>query len=162
MGLGDPCGSSGSSDAATPVVADSAPDGPGDGEAGVLCPPLDTTACGIPLYEPQAPCPTYSDVVRRACAQGSAASELVDPCDGLQSVWVPTGIDSGAIYYFDSATKYLVGIAITGNAGITCVGGTSGFNASQAFAPSCPGMTTVSFEDAGACAKLPGLDASAE
>ncbi|MGH7436980.1 MAG: hypothetical protein ACRENE_15005 [Polyangiaceae bacterium] len=107
------------------------------------------------------PCPTYGDV-QTWCTRGSAVSELIDPCDGLSSVSVPTGIDTGAIYYFDSATKVLMGVAVTGNAGTICVGGLPGFDPAQAFNPRCDAETTLSFEDAGVCAQLPGLDAGAE
>ena len=160
----DGCAAGGGSDAsggdegATDVASPDA----GDGEAGIVCPPLDTIACGMPLHEPQAPCPTYGDV-RTWCAQGAATSELIDPCDGLLTVSVVEGIDSSAIYYFDSGTKELVGVAIEGNnGGPFCAGGVPGFNAAQAFSPNCPSETTISFDDAGVCATLPGLDASAE
>jgi hypothetical protein len=150
-------------DAAADAIADSSAEGDGgDAEGGIVCPPLDTTACGIPLREAQAPCPTYADV-RTWCLQGSAVQELSDPCDGLLSVALPTGVDSEVIYYFDSETKVLMGIAVEGNAGVpVCIGGLPVFNPSRAFAPDCASETTVVFEDAGACANIPGLDGGAE
>lgn len=44
----------------------------------------------------------------------------------------------------------------------TSSAGIPAFDPAEAFTPSCPAETTILFQDAGVCAQLPGLDASAE
>ncbi len=124
----------------------------------LVCPPLYNTACGMASEMPGSACPTYADV-QTWCAQGRAIGEEINPCDDLFVVTVVTGIDSAALYYFDSVTTQLIGLALEGAQAIpSCIGGTPGFDAARAFAR-CPTSTTIGFGDAGVCATLPGLDA---
>ena len=108
----------------------------GDAEASIVCPPLTDTSCSgtfvFAAGDAGSACPTYGDLPT-LCVESGGVLAMNDPCDGLLTFTFATGADSESTYYFDAASKQIVGVSVTGNAGIAaCIGGVRGFNATQA------------------------------